>query len=38
VAVAEDGPEKPVRRWRIGGGGQLFTLHTGEGQVILRRR
>jgi DUF4097 and DUF4098 domain-containing protein YvlB len=38
VAVAVDGADKRVRRWRIGGGGELFTLHTGEGQVILRRR
>ncbi len=38
VAVAEDGADKRVRRWRIGGGGQLYTLHTGGGQVIIRRR
>jgi hypothetical protein len=40
VAVAEDSGEtqQRVRRWRIGGGGNLFTLRTGSGQVILRRR
>jgi DUF4097 and DUF4098 domain-containing protein YvlB len=39
VAVPEDGADKRVRRWRIGGGGgQLYTLHTGGGQVIIRRR
>ncbi len=40
VAVdgAADGADKRVRRWRIGGGGELYTLHTGGGQVILRRR
>ena len=39
VAVAEDAADRRVRRWRIGGGGEnLYTLHTGGGQVILRRR
>jgi DUF4097 and DUF4098 domain-containing protein YvlB len=38
VAVAVDGADKRVRRWRIGGGGELYTLRTGGGQVILRRR
>jgi DUF4097 and DUF4098 domain-containing protein YvlB len=38
VAVAEDTTESRVRRWRVGGGGQLFTLRTGDGQIILRRR
>ncbi|MDQ3743528.1 MAG: DUF4097 family beta strand repeat-containing protein [Acidobacteriota bacterium] len=38
VAVAESQTEARVRRWRIGGGGQLFTLHTGDGRVVLRRR
>ena len=40
VAVdgAADGADRRVRRWRIGGGGELYTLHTGGGQVILRRR
>jgi DUF4097 and DUF4098 domain-containing protein YvlB len=38
VAVAESQTEARVRRWRIGGGGPVFTLHTGDGRVILRRR
>jgi DUF4097 and DUF4098 domain-containing protein YvlB len=39
VAVAETpNSEARVRRWRIGGGGQLFTLHAGDGRVVLRRR
>jgi DUF4097 and DUF4098 domain-containing protein YvlB len=39
VAVAEDpNEEKRVRRWRIGNGGQVFTLRTGDGRVILQKR
>ena len=39
VAVAETpDAENRVRRWRIGGGGQTFTLRTGDGRIILRRR
>jgi DUF4097 and DUF4098 domain-containing protein YvlB len=38
VAVAESDAESRVRRWRVGGGGQLLTLRTGDGQIILRRR
>lgn len=38
VAVAETDAESRVRRWRIGGGGQVLTLRTGDGQIILRRR
>ncbi|HVF67278.1 MAG TPA: DUF4097 family beta strand repeat-containing protein [Pyrinomonadaceae bacterium] len=39
VAVAETpDAETRVRRWRIGGGGQTFTLRTGDGRIILRRR
>jgi DUF4097 and DUF4098 domain-containing protein YvlB len=38
VAVAETDSESRVRRWRVGGGGQVLTLHTGDGQIILRRR
>jgi DUF4097 and DUF4098 domain-containing protein YvlB len=38
VAVAETDAETRVRRWRVGSGGQVFTLRTGEGQIILRRR
>lgn len=39
LGVAEDGDaEKRVRRWRVGSGGTLFTLRTGDGHIILRRR
>jgi len=38
VAVAESDAESRVRRWRVGGGGQVFTLHSGDGRIILRRR
>ncbi|HWW75054.1 MAG TPA: DUF4097 family beta strand repeat-containing protein, partial [Pyrinomonadaceae bacterium] len=40
VAVAESGDsESRVRRWKVGGGGgQLFTLRTGDGSISLRRR
>jgi hypothetical protein len=38
VAVAEGETESRVRRWKIGSGGQLMTLRTGDGQIILRRR
>jgi DUF4097 and DUF4098 domain-containing protein YvlB len=39
VAVAEDAnEERRVRRWRVGNGGQVFTLRTGDGRVILQRR
>ncbi|MCA1619639.1 MAG: DUF4097 domain-containing protein [Acidobacteria bacterium] len=38
VAVAESDAESRVRRWRVGTGGQVLTLRTGEGQIILRRR
>lgn len=38
VAVAESDAESRVRRWRVGGGGQMLTLRTGDGQIILRRR
>ena len=39
VAVAETpDTENRVRRWRIGGGGQTFTLSTGDGRITIRRR
>ncbi|HEX8502043.1 MAG TPA: DUF4097 family beta strand repeat-containing protein [Pyrinomonadaceae bacterium] len=38
VAVAESETDARVRRWRVGTGGQLLSLRTGEGQIILRRR
>ncbi len=39
VGVAETpDTENRVRRWRIGGGGQTFTLSTGDGRITIRRR
>ena len=38
VATAADQSEGRLRRWVVGGGGQPFSLRTGEGQIILRRR
>ena len=38
IAVAETDAESRVRRWRVGSGGQLLSLRTGDGQIILRRR
>jgi DUF4097 and DUF4098 domain-containing protein YvlB len=38
VASSEDNDEtKRVRRWRVGAGGNLLTLKTGDGRVYLRR-
>lgn len=39
VAVAESGAdsEQRVRRWRVGSGGNTFTLRTGDGNIYLRR-
>ncbi|HEV7842677.1 MAG TPA: DUF4097 family beta strand repeat-containing protein, partial [Pyrinomonadaceae bacterium] len=37
-AASEDNDEtKRVRRWRIGSGGNLLTLKTGDGRILLRR-
>ncbi len=42
VTVEEEGAShtaRGLRRWKVGsGGGRTFTLRTGDGQVILRRR
>ncbi|HVF85983.1 MAG TPA: hypothetical protein VM866_00265, partial [Pyrinomonadaceae bacterium] len=40
LAVSDDASsaEARTRRWRIGNGGNKFTLRTGDGQIILRRR
>jgi DUF4097 and DUF4098 domain-containing protein YvlB len=40
VAEGEDSqpPSRGVRRWRIGQGGNLFSLQTGEGRIFLRQR
>lgn len=34
----ESGPSAHVKRWRVGRGGTVFTLNTGDGHVILRLR
>jgi hypothetical protein len=38
VGAVEEQPSasRRVRRWRIGGGGPLFRLHTGDGRIVLR--
>ena len=37
LSVAEDvAPSRRVKRWRVGRGGAVFTLNTGDGSVILR--
>jgi DUF4097 and DUF4098 domain-containing protein YvlB len=39
VAEAEEAnEEKRVRRWKVGSGGQVFTLRAGDGRIIIRRR
>jgi hypothetical protein len=41
LAVEESPSAEPrrLRRWRVGsGGGQPYTLRTGDGQIIIRRR
>jgi len=37
LSVAEDvAPSTRVKRWRIGRGGAVFTLNTGDGRVVVR--
>lgn len=39
LSVTEDvAPSKRVKRWRIGTGGNVFTIHTGHGELIIRPR
>lgn len=33
----EPGPSRRLKRWKIGRGGNVFTLRTGDGRIILRR-
>jgi DUF4097 and DUF4098 domain-containing protein YvlB len=33
----ETGSSRRLKRWKIGGGGRVLTLHTGSGRVVLRR-
>lgn len=38
IATSEDNDEtKRVRRWKVGSGGNLLTLKTGDGRISLRR-
>ena len=39
LTLTEDiAPSKRVKRWRIGNGGKVFVLSTGDGQIVLRSR
>jgi DUF4097 and DUF4098 domain-containing protein YvlB len=38
VAVEEGAADGRTRRWRVGGGGNTLRLHTGDGQIVIRRR
>jgi hypothetical protein len=39
LTVTEDlAPSARVKRWRIGRGGAVFTLNTGDGRVVVRSR
>jgi DUF4097 and DUF4098 domain-containing protein YvlB len=31
-------PTQRVRRWRVGNGGQIFVLNTGDGRIVVRSR
>jgi DUF4097 and DUF4098 domain-containing protein YvlB len=35
-AVEEETSSRRLRRWRIGGGGTVLRLHTGDGRIVLR--
>jgi DUF4097 and DUF4098 domain-containing protein YvlB len=37
LTLTEDiAPSKRVKRWRVGNGGKVFVLKTGDGQIVLR--
>ncbi|HSB28741.1 MAG TPA: DUF4097 family beta strand repeat-containing protein, partial [Pyrinomonadaceae bacterium] len=39
LTLTEDiSPSKRVKRWRVGSGGKVFVLNTGDGQIVLRSR
>jgi DUF4097 and DUF4098 domain-containing protein YvlB len=39
LSVNEDiAPSRRVKRWKVGNGGKVFVLSTGEGQIVLRSR
>jgi hypothetical protein len=31
-------PSRRVKRWKIGNGGKVFVLNTGDGQIVVRSR
>jgi hypothetical protein len=39
LTMTEDvAPSQRVRRWKIGNGGKVFVLKTGDGRIVLRSR
>ena len=39
LSLSEDiAPSKRVKRWRVGNGGKVFVLNTGDGRITLRSR
>ena len=39
LTLSEDiAPSRRVKRWRVGNGGKVFVLHTGDGRIVLRSR
>jgi DUF4097 and DUF4098 domain-containing protein YvlB len=39
IAISEDiTPSKRVKRWRVGRGGNVFVLNTGDGRIVLNAR
>jgi DUF4097 and DUF4098 domain-containing protein YvlB len=39
LTITEDiAPSKRVKRWKIGSGGKVFVLNTGEGKIVLHSR
>jgi DUF4097 and DUF4098 domain-containing protein YvlB len=39
LTIAEDiAPSKRVKRWKVGAGGNVFVLNTGDGRIVLRSR
>jgi DUF4097 and DUF4098 domain-containing protein YvlB len=39
LTISEDiTPSKRVKRWKVGAGGNVFVLNTGDGRIVLRSR
>ena len=39
LTISEDiAPSKRVKRWKVGGGGNVFVVNTGSGKIVLRPR